>query len=98
MVPWGVGREWRGKSKCVCRARHCSSSCLASAFVLSLAVSDWDQAAAHRGASSRSILCEQRIHRGLGRFCLFLRETGSVNLVALPGHCFHYQCLDQEHI
>lgn len=52
-----------------------------------------DQAAAqHEGASPvAEVFCVSKefIVRGVGKFCLFLGEVGSINLVALPRHCFH---------
>ena len=72
MVPRSMGSEWRGTSNCVCTARHCGTSCLASfgqslasAFAFSRALSavGLGCSPAQRSQScSRSILCKQRIH------------------------------------
>ena len=52
-----------------------------------------DRAAAqHEGPSpvpEGFYISKELLVRGVGRLCLVLGKVGSLNLVALPSHCFH---------
>lgn len=73
---------WPHLAKVWPRPSHCLWLCLQQ-----------DQAAAqHEGAIPvAEVFCvsQEFSIRGAGRLCLVLEEVGSINLVALPRHCFH---------